>query len=134
MSNLSDFIQQTNGIEIDQSKSFIFTDGIDDSRALGGSNITVDCRIGYENHGGSSLIQCTEQNTWTTFPQCVSTSSDSKSLRCSIFDDTWFIPNGYLSKTDDILIYSDNTVSGESRSCYFIFVLRMTIIFFFFPI
>jgi len=115
---LFDFIRKTEGIQVDRQKSFIYTNGVDDKRAIGESNITINCRDGYDLIAGSPLIVCTEQNTWTPFPQCVAIPSvsvpDPSSLRCPIDSDSWNIPNGYLSETRNLLVYSDNTANGST--------------------
>lgn len=117
ISELFDFIRTTEGIRVDRENSNIYTNGVDETRAIGGSNITINCRDGYENIGGSPLIECTEQNRWTPFPQCVAIPSlstpDPSSLRCPINDRSWDIDYGYLSQTRNLLVFSDNTANGN---------------------
>lgn len=131
--DLFDFIRKTEGIQVDRQKSFIYTNGVDDKRAIGESNITINCRDGYDLIAGSPLIVCTEQNTWTPFPQCVAIPSvsvpDPSSLRCPIDSDSWNIPNGYLSETRNLLVYSDNTANGKRQNLYLLSFLIYSSIF-----
>ena len=116
LSTLFDFIGTTVGITIDQSKNFVYTNGIDDSQALGGSNITLNCQDGYTNLGGPLTIVCTVQNTWSPFPQCVSTTTTTQSApRCPYTSDTLQFANGYVSQSSNLLLYSDNTAQGRGR-------------------
>ena len=112
---LFNFIQTAPGVRIDRSLSFIFTDSTDDE-ALGGSNITVRCANGYKNVGGAPTIICTDQNVWTPFPNCVSTSSSTTTAiptaRCPVTADTWTFTNAYMSSTSGLTIYSDDTAIG----------------------
>ena len=110
------FLQTTGGIRIDQSRSFIYHNGAEEDQALGGSNITIECASGYRNVGGSLTIICTEANTWTAFPHCVATSSSTttvaSAIRCPVTDDTWTFPNGYMSDTEALTTYDDDTAEG----------------------
>ena len=119
ISELFDFIRNTDGIEVDRQNSFLYTNGVNDKRAIGGSNITILCQENYEMIGGSPTVLCTEENLWTPFPQCVPLPTlaepDPSSLRCPIDADTWNLPNGYLSQSRNVLVYSDNTASGKQR-------------------
>ncbi|CAM2719669.1 unnamed protein product [Rotaria socialis] len=119
ISSLFDFIRTTEGIWINQSTNFIYTNGVDDDHALGGSNITIRCSNGYINVGGSSTVICTQANTWTLYPQCIPISTSTskiatvrRSLRCGVTDDTWQFTNGYISNTTNMLVYNDNTAAG----------------------
>ncbi|CAF3828691.1 unnamed protein product [Rotaria magnacalcarata] len=119
ISSLFEFIRTAVGIWINQSTNFIYTNGVDDNHALGGSNITVQCFNGYINVGGSLTIICTQTNTWTLYPRCIPISTSTSkittvgnSLRCRITDDTWKFTNGYISNTKNILVYNDNTAAG----------------------
>jgi hypothetical protein len=117
---LSTFLQTADGILIDQSLSFIATNGVDNDQALGGSNITVQCANGYINVGGSLTIICTQDNSWTTFPNCISTSTTTTTaaspVRCPVTVDTWTFANGYMSNTQNIIVYSDNTAQGKAET------------------
>lgn len=113
---LFDYIKTGEGLKLNQSQSFIYTDGVDDTKALGGSNITLECQEGFANLGGSFTIACTEDNTWTPFPKCVSTStatSTKATVRCPYTNDTLTFADGYISKGDDLLLYSDKTAEGR---------------------
>lgn len=107
------------GISINQSLSFLYTDGVQEDQAFGGSNITVQCLAGFINVGGSLTIVCTEANSWTAFPNCTSLSTTTATttvalpLRCSVTDNTWKLDNGYLSNIGTITVYNDNTGLGK---------------------
>ncbi len=110
------FLGSTSGILIDRSLSFILTNGVDNNQALGGSNITIQCADGYKNVGGSLTIICTAGNTWTTFPNCISTTTTAAPpVRCPVTADTWTFPNGYRSDTSGVTVYDDNTATGNTR-------------------
>ena len=121
ISDLFTFIETSQGIRSDPAKSFVFTNGVDDTRALGGSNVTLDCQTDFVNVGGALTIVCTENNTWTTFPQCVSTATATTptadavdaSVRCPVNNDTWIFAHGYMSNTSGLFLYSDNTAKGQ---------------------
>ena len=113
---LFDYIKTGEGLKLNQSKSFIYTDGVDDTKALGGSNITLECQEGFANLGGSFTIVCTEDDTWTPFPKCVSTSTATTTkapVRCPYGNDTFTFADGYVSKGDELLLYSDQTAGGR---------------------
>ncbi len=102
------------GIRIDRSLSFIFTNGVNNDQALGGSNITIQCADGYKNVGGSLTIICTAGNTWTTFPNCISTTTTAVTpVRCPVTQDIWTFTNGYISNTNGATEYADNTAIGD---------------------
>jgi hypothetical protein len=118
---LFEFLQNAAGIRIDQSRSFIYTDGVNDNQALGGSNITVQCATGYINVGGSLTIICTKANNWTPLPNCTYNSSTTTTtaappLRCPVTKDTWIFTNGYMSNTKGITVYDDNTAKGIAET------------------
>jgi hypothetical protein len=119
ISTLFTYLQNANGILIIQSLSFIYTNGVDNDQALGGSNITVQCADGYINVGGSLTIICTQANSWTTFPNCFSTTTTTTTVappvRCPVTVDTWTFANGYISKTQNIAVYDDNTAQGKAE-------------------
>ncbi len=112
------YLQNSGGIHIDQSLSFIYTDGNNDNQALGGSNITVQCAKGYVLSGGSLTIICTQANSWTTFPNCTFNSSGTTTatppLRCPVRNNSWIFANGYISNTNDLTVYDDNTAKGKT--------------------
>lgn len=120
ISDLFDFIRNTDGIQVDRQNSYLYTNGVNDKRAIGGSNITILCQDNYEMIGGSPTVLCTEENLWTPFPQCVPlptlTEPDPSSLRCPVDAETWSLPNGYLSQSRNVVVYSDNTASGKRRT------------------
>ena len=129
--SLFEFLRTTEGVEPDRSKSYLYTNGIDDDHALGGSNITVQCREGFTQVGGGLTIICTIANTWTPFPQClpittvtsstVATPSQATTtltvapefLRCPYTDETLKFPNGRLADTKNLALYSDMTAKGS---------------------
>ena len=129
--SLFEFIRTADGIDIDRSKSYLFTNGIDDDHALGGSNITVQCREGFTQVGGGLTIICTIASTWTPFPQCVPITTVTSStvappsqatttltvapelLRCPYTDETLSFPNGRLANTKNLALYSDMTAKGS---------------------
>ena len=114
------YLKDSDGINIIQSLSFIYTDGKDDSQALGGSNITVQCEKGYVNVGGSLTIVCTQANSWTTLPNCIATSTTTTTaappVRCPVTKDTLTFTNGYMSNTKGLTVYDDNTAKGNAET------------------
>jgi hypothetical protein len=120
ISELFTFIQTTVGVQITGLPSCINTNGVDNNLALGGSNITVKCRYGYTNTGGPLTIVCTQANTWTPFPICVSTmTTAASSLQCPYTDGMLTFENGYLSNVDGFVIQNGNTATGNTRSFFF---------------
>jgi len=116
MSILLTFLQTSPGIQVDQSLIFVYTEAFDNTQALGGSNITIQCVDNYKNIGGSLTIICTKNNTWTTFPNCVSTSTSTTTVtpvRCSVNQETWIFSNGYISDTSGLTVYNDGTATGN---------------------
>ena len=73
--------------------------------------MTVYCADEYHNIGGPLTIVCTGDNTWTPFPVCALISA-----RCPVTNDTWTFVNGYLSNTDSITLYDDNTAKGNTTN------------------
>ena len=114
ISDLDAFFNDAYGIRIVESMRFIFTNDADDNQALGGSNITVECLKRHENIGGPLTIICTEANSWTPFPQCVSTmTTTAPPAQCPYTEDMLTFQNGYLSNTDGFVIYNGNTATGN---------------------
>jgi len=116
ISTLFTFLQNADGIKINQFISFIYTPEGDDDQALGGSNITIQCADGYQNVGGSLTIVCTQANSWTPFPDCISNSTSTTvatPVRCPVTKTTWRFTPGYISKTSDVTVYNDNTAIGN---------------------
>lgn len=111
------YLQTTPSVRASRQDSFIYTNGVNDDEALGGSNITVRCTDGFRHIGGSLTIVCTESNTWTTFPNCTpvsTTTTPPPPNRCPVTDDTWTFPNGFLSNTRDLTVYNDDTAKGNT--------------------
>lgn len=113
------YIQTAIGIRVNRSLSFIFHNGVQTDLALGGSNVTIHCVNGFRNVGGPLTIICTEGNTWTPFPNCTAiptttTTTVPSPARCSITDNTWTFPNGFLSNTRDLTSYNDDTAEGNA--------------------
>ena len=122
------FLETADGITIDSATNFLYSNGVDDNQALGGSNITIQCQDGYTNVGGALTIICTAANIWTPFPQCHSVSTTTTSstaakdttpstvapalLRCPYVSDTLLFPGGKLADTSNLALYSDNTAAG----------------------
>lgn len=118
ISILFTYLQTTPGVRATRQNSFIYTNGVDQDQALGGSNITLDCRDGYRNIGGSLTVICTEGNTWTQFPNCTpisTTTTPPPPNRCLVEDDTWTFPYGFLSSTRNLTIYDDDTAKGNTE-------------------
>src|SRR5271155_4321397 len=117
---LLQFLENADGIRMNPSLSFIYTDEGDDNQALGGSNITVQCADGYTNVGGSLTIVCTQANSWTAFPICfsttITTTTAAPSVRCPVTNDTWTFANGYISNTQNLAAYDDNTAKGIAQT------------------
>ena len=111
------YLQSASGISIDRSRSFMYTDGVQDDLALGGSNITVQCLAGFVNVGGSLTIVCTEANSWTQFPNCspLSPTTVALPLRCPVPNNAWRLDNGYVSNFGSLIEYNDNTALGNIR-------------------
>jgi hypothetical protein len=109
------YLQSADGIRTNALLTFIYTNGADDDQVLSGSNITVQCADGYTNVGGSLTIICTQANSWTTFPNCISTTTTTAvpSVRCPVIVDTWTFANEYMSNTQDLTLYNDNTAQGK---------------------
>jgi hypothetical protein len=117
------FIRNADDLRFNTSMSFVFTTTDNDTMAIGGSNVTLECRNNYMNIGGSLTIVCTKDNVWTSFPRCVSTSNETTTtiattdaaaaLRCALTNETWLFPNGYILNTANITAYVDNTVEGH---------------------
>jgi hypothetical protein len=118
VTDLFKYVQTADGIIIVPSLSFIYTNIGDSDHALGGSNITVQCGDGYINIGGPLTIVCTQSNVWTNYPICFSltTTTVAPPPRCPVAADTWNFPNGYLSNTQNIVLYSDNTAQGKVKT------------------
>lgn len=121
ISTLFNYLQNTDGIHIIQSLSFIYTDGNNDNQALGGSNITVECSNGYVYSGGPLTIVCTKSNSWTAFPKCTYNSSAtvptaSPPVGCPYTEDTLDFDNGHLSNTKNLLIYDNDIAQGNAET------------------
>jgi hypothetical protein len=114
------FLENADGIRINALLNFIYTDEGDDNQALGGSNITVQCADGYTNMGGSLTIVCTQANSWTAFPDCIlntkATTTVAPSVRCPVTNGTWTFANGYISNTQNLTAYEDNTAKGIAQT------------------
>ncbi|CAF1017271.1 unnamed protein product [Adineta steineri] len=118
VSQLTDFMGGSNGIiEIILNSSFIYTDGVDESKAMGGSNITFQCSQNSQNVGGPLTVVCNDDNNWTPFPNCISTGPVATPVpaqgRCPVNDDIWTFPNGYISSDTLPVVYSDNTTPSN---------------------
>ena len=112
------YLQTTSGVRATRQDSFIYTNGVNDDEALGGSNITVQCSSGYRHIGGSLTIICTESNSWTTFPNCTpisTTTTPPPPNRCTVTENTWSFPDGFLSNTRNLTVYDDDTAKGKGE-------------------
>ena len=119
------YLQTASGIRITRQDSFIYTNGVDDDLALGGSNITIRCANGFANIGGSLTIVCTDANSWTPFPNCTATSMTTTAPppnRCSVTEGTFTFANGYLFNTRNLTIYDDNTARGSPQTLNHLFL------------